>query len=413
MIVDPGSPENGRTRDILIEDGIIVQIKERIAARNVEKFDAAGRFVSPGWFDLHANIGDPGLETREDFYTGTAAAAAGGFTGIALMPNTCPPLHSKSEIEYVLNRCRDLAVDVYPVGCISQEREGKDIAEMYDMKQAGAVAFSDGDRPVGDAGLMMRAQMYTRGFGALVISFAEDTGIAGKGVVNEGVMSTLLGMKGIPALAEEIMTARDISLAAYNETRLHFTSVSTAGAVDLIRSARKRGIAITADVAAHHLLLDDSVLSGFDSNYKVKPPLRGKKDIAALKEALKDGTLDAVCSQHTPHEEEFKNVEFEIAAYGISAFETAYASFNMACGKSLTPLKMVEKLALGPRRVLGLDIPVISKGAPANLTVFDPSQEWTLKAEEMRSKGKNSPFKGKLLKGRVFAIYNKGRFVPA
>lgn len=409
-ITDPASPDNGKVRDILIEDGIIVRTGEKVRTSGAEKIDAAGCFVSPGWLDMHVNIGDPGLETKEDFLTGTAAAAAGGFTGIAMMPNTSPPLHAKSEIDYVLGRTRELPVNVYPIGCISQGRQGKDIAEMYDMHLAGAVAFSDGNRPVKDTGLMMRAQMYAKGFDGLIISYAEDRGIAGNAAVNEGLASTLLGMKGIPALAEEVMIARDISLAAYNDARVHFTTISTAGAVELIRTARQKGLKVTADVAAHHLLLDDTSLAGFDSNYKVKPPLRGVADVKALKEGLRDGTIDAVCSQHTPHESEFKEVEFEAAAYGISALETAYPVFNMAMGKRFSPAGTVEKLAVNPRKILGLEVPVIRKGAPANLTLFDPAREWVLEKAAMRSKGKNSPFTGQQLKGKVLAVVNGERY---
>lgn len=402
-IADPNSPEKGKVRDILIEDGIIVRLGENIRATGAEKIAAKGAYVSPGWLDLHANIGDPGLETKEDFITGAAAAAAGGFTGLALMPNTNPPLHSKSEIDYVKSRTRNLPVEIYPIGCISWRREGVDLAELFDMHLAGAVAFSDGDRPVTDTGLMMRAQQYAKGFGGLIIAYAEDPGVAGNAGVNEGVVSTLLGMKGIPALAEEIMVARDLSLAAYNETHLHFTCVSTAGTVDLIRKAKKNGQKITADVAAHQLLLDDSNLETFDSNYKVKPPLRNKEDIRALLEGLKDGTIDAVCSQHTPHESEYKELEFEAAAYGISALETVYPVLNKALGKNLSVQRIVEKLAINPRKILGLEVPVIEKGAPANLTVFDPAQEWTLERQAMKSKGKNSPFIGQRLKGKVIA----------
>lgn len=405
-IADPTSPENGKIRDILIQDGVIARLGDNIRARGVEEIDASGAFASPGWLDMHTNIGDPGFETKEDFISGTAAAAAGGFTGIMLMPNTNPPLHSKSEIDYVQSRTRDLPVNVYPVGCISYRREGKDIAEMFDMHLAGAVAFSDGNRPVADTGLMMRAQMYVNGFGGLIISYAEDRGIAGNASVNEGVASILLGMKGIPALAEEAMLSRDISLAGYNNTRLHFTCVSTAGAVELIRAAKKKGLPVTADVAAHHLLLDDTFLEGFDSNYKVKPPLRGKADIRALRQGLKDGTIDAVCSQHTPHEEEYKEVEFETAAFGISALETAYPVFNMAMGKGFSVEKTVEKLALNPRKILGLAVPEIRKGAPAEITLFDPSREWVLDKRGMHSKGKNSPFVGSRLRGKVLAVIN-------
>src|SRR3546814_527058 len=221
------------------------------------------------------------------------------------------------------------------------------------MHLDGAVDVSDGNRSVKDTGLMMRAQMYSKGFGGLIISYAEDHGIAGNASVNEGLSSTMLGMKGIPALAEDIMVARDLWLAEYNNARVHFTTVSTAGSVELIRAARKKGLQITADVAAHHLLLDDSLLAGFDSNYKVKPPLRSLMDIEALKEGLRDGTIDAVCSQHTPHEREFKELEFEAAAFGVSALETTYPVFNMAMGKSANPARVVQQMARNPRKKIG------------------------------------------------------------
>lgn len=411
-IVDPGSRFSGKVMDILIRSGHIREIKKKLpGAKGVKVYQATGQFVSPGWFDMHVNIGEPGYETKESFDTGLAAAAAGGFTGIAMMPNTQPPLYSKSQIEYVKRQTQGLPVDVYPVGTISYKREGKDLAEMFDMFRSGAIAFSDGDRPVTDAGLMLRAQQYVKGFGSLLIAYPEDQGIAGGAKVNEGSTSTLLGMKGIPNLAEDIIVARDLFLAEYNNARVHFTTVSTAGGVELIRAARKKGVKVTADVAAHHLLLDDSRLEGFDSNYKVKPPLRSKADVKALKDALKEGVIDAVCSQHTPHEIEYKQVEFEIAAYGISALETAYAVLNMAFPRGMSAAQMVEKLAVNPRRILGIQVPVIEAGQPANLTLFDPDHTWELKTGEMRSKGKNSPFAGQKLKGKATAIYNNGQLI--
>ncbi|POY37855.1 dihydroorotase [Solitalea longa] len=408
-IVDPNSSFNGQVKDILIDKGQIVQIDSEIEAKGAELYDATGQFVSPGWMDMHANFGDPGLETKEDINSGCAAAAAGGFTAVAVMPNTNPPLHSKSEIEYLKNRAKGQAVDVFPIGSLSVKREGVDIAELYDMTQSGAVAFSDGNKPVQNAGLMMRSLQYALAFNGLVISYAEDASIAEKAKVNEGVTSTYLGMKGIPNMAEELMVARDIFLAEYTGGKIHFTTVSTAGSVELIRAARKKGLQVTADVAAHHLLLDDSVLMGFDSNYKVKPPLRSQHDIKALKAGLKEGVIDAVVSQHTPHEIEFKDQEFETSAFGISSLETTYAVFNMACEKVLALEEMVDALAISPREILNLEIPVVDLNKKANITIFDPDHKWTLASENIRSKSKNTPFIGKELKGKAFAIFNNGQ----
>src|SRR6201995_1526788 len=323
-IIDPASLFHQKQADILIENGTIKQIGDRIES-DCEKFDAKGKFVVPGFFDLNCNIGELGLETKEDLQTGTRAAAAGGFTGIVLMPNTKPPVHSKAEIEYLVNRAKNNLVDVYPLGTISYKREGKDLAEMFDMFLSGAKAFTDGNRPVQDAGLMERALLYAQGFDALVFSYPEDTAIAGKAKVNEGEISTLLGMKGIPSLAEELMIARDLYLAEYTGSKIHFSTISTTRSVELIRDARRKGVEATCDVAAHHLVLTDEALMGFDSLYKVKPPLRTRDDVNAVLKGLRDGTIDAIVSQHTPHEVEFKDVEFEVAEYGIIGMQTAFA----------------------------------------------------------------------------------------
>ncbi|MFD2146574.1 dihydroorotase [Mucilaginibacter antarcticus] len=269
-IVDPNSPFNQQVADILITNGTISQIAKDIKT-DAEVFDATGKQVSPGFLDLNCNIGELGLETKEDLQTGTAAAAAGGFTGIALMPNTQPPVHSKTEVEYLLNRAKGKLVDVYPLGTLSYKREGKDLAEMYDMYLSGAKAFTDGSNPVQDAGLMERALLYAKGFEATVFSYPEDTAIAGKAKVNEGEMSTLLGMKGIPSLAEELMVARDLYLAEYTDSKIHFSTISTLRSVELIREAKKKGLNVTCDVTAHHLVLTDEALAGFESLYKVKP----------------------------------------------------------------------------------------------------------------------------------------------
>jgi len=404
-ISDPGSPFNQQVVDVLIEKGQITKIAPTIHS-DFENFDAGGKYLAPGFFDLNCNIGELGLETKEDLYTGTQAAAAGGFTGIALMPNTQPPVHSKAEIEYLMNRAKNNLVDFYPLGAISHKRDGKDLAEMYDMYQSGARAFTDGNRPIQDAGLMERALLYTKGFNALVLSYPEDTAIAGKAKVHEGEVSTLLGMKGIPSLAEELMVARDLYLAEYTESRIHFSTISTERSVDLIREAKKKGLQVTCDVAVHHLLLTDEALMGFDSQYKVKPPLRTQKDVKALLKGLKDGTIDAIVSQHTPHEVEFKNVEFEVAEFGMISLQTAFAT-ALAAGLSVDMI--IEKMAINPRKILNVEVPMIAEGRKANLVVLDKDAEWTYDKSNNKSKSYNSPFIGKKLKGSVLLTYNNNK----
>jgi dihydroorotase len=404
-ILDPGSPFNNQVADILIKDGKIKKIAKDIND-DADIVEARGKFVSPGFFDLNCNIGELGLETKEDLQTGTQAAAAGGFTGIALMPNTQPPVHSKAEVEYLVNRAKNNLVDVYPLGTISYKRDGKDLAEMYDMYQSGAKAFTDGNRPVQDAGLMERALLYAQGFKALIMSYPEDIAIAGKAKVNEGEVSTLLGMKGIPSLAEELMIARDLYLAEYTGSRIHFSTISTQRSVDLIREAKKRGLQITCDVAAHHLVLTDSALLGFDSQYKVKPPLRTQEDVDALIEGLKDGTIDAIVSQHTPHEIEFKNVEFEMAEYGIIGFQTA---LPLALRSGLPLELIVEKMAINPRRILNVEAVSLNEGNKANLVVIDPEKEWVFERSVNRSRSFNSPFIDEKLKGSILLSYNNNQ----
>ncbi|MDB5015734.1 MAG: dihydroorotase [Mucilaginibacter sp.] len=404
-IIDPNSPFNQKIADILIEKGVITKIAPDIET-DAEIIEADGKYVSPGFFDLNCNIGELGLETKEDLYTGTRAAAAGGFTGIALMPNTIPPVHSKAEIEYLLNRAKKNLVDVYPLGTISHKREGKDLAEMYDMYLSGAKAFTDGNRPVQDAGLMERALLYAQGFNALIFSYPEDTAIAGKAKVNEGEISTLLGMKGIPSLAEELMIARDLYLAEYTGSRIHFSTISTTRSVELIREAKRNGLEVTCDVAAHHLVLTDETLTGFDSLYKVKPPLRTQDDVDALLEGLKDGTIDVIVSQHTPHEVEFKDVEFEVAEFGMIGFQTA---FSLALKSGLDIGLIVQKMAVNPREILNILVPEITEGQEANLVLFDTDAEWEYTRNNNRSKSYNSPFLGQNLKGKILLTCNNNQ----
>ncbi len=409
-LVLPGHPQHGEIVDILIEQGLIRQVASKIDLdlSGVDLIEAAGATVTAGFFDLHANFGEPGLETKEDISTGTAAAAAGGYTGVAVFPNTNPPIHSRSEVALLVNSAKGNIVDVFPVGAISKKREGKELAEIYDMQSVGAIAFCDGDHAVQQAGLMGRALLYAKGIDALIISFAEDDSIAGGSQMNEGEMSTYLGMKGKPNLAESLMVSRDLFLAEYNEAPIHFTCISTAESVALIKSAKDKGLPVTCDVAAHNLVFSDAEIIGFDSNFKVNPPLRTKEDVQALVQAVKDGTIDAIVTQHTPHEIEFKNVEFQIAKDGIIGLQTALP-FLLQAG--LSTEEIVEKLAMRPRQIARQPIPTLTEGSVANLVVFDANEKWTFDARTNKSKSANNPYFGKELTGKVKAIVNNGQLV--
>jgi dihydroorotase len=407
-IVDLNSEFNQKTFDLRVEQGKITAIAKELApVKNETVYEAKGAILSPGFFDLNCMIGDPGLETKEDLRSGTAAAQAGGFTGIAVLPTTKPVVHTKSEVEYILNRVKDNLVTVYPIGAISKDLEGKDLAELFDMKNAGAVAFSDGSKAISDDGFVSRAIQYALGFEGLLILYPENKAIAGKAQVNESQNNVLLGMKGIPALAEEMQVARDIFLATYHNAPIHITNISTAGSVALIKKAKKDGVKITCDVAAHQLVFTEEKLNDFDSNYKVKPPLRGKSDQKALIAGLKDGTIDAVSSQHRPHEIEFKDVEFEIASFGIIALQTV---LPLLLAAGLDEYLIVEKLAINPRRILNLPIPIVKVGELANFTIFHPAKEWKYDTSNNASKSKNSPLLGKTLIGKVELVYNNKQF---
>ena len=410
IILDKQSKHHGSAVDVLVTKGRITEISKKINASETatQIINANGQYVSVGFFDLNVNFGEPGLETKEEIESGCLAAAAGGITGLALMPNTEPPIHSKAEVSYIIHKSGKNLVNVFPVGTISHNREGKNLAEMFDMQQSGAIAFSDGNRPVADTGLMSRALLYAKGFNGLIFSYAEDAGLAANGKMNEGVMSTILGMKGNPALAEEVMVARDLYLAEYNETPIHFSTISTGRSVELIRKAKKKGIKVTCDVAAHHLIFSDEDLRGFDSQFKVKPPLRNKENIKALLEGLNDGTIDAIVSQHTPHEIEFKNVEFEVAENGITGLQTL---LPMVLKAGLSVEQIVEKLAVNPRKIVNLAVPEIKEGEKANLVLFDPEAKWEFNDETNLSKSKNSPLMGQSIKGKVNAVFNNDQYM--
>jgi len=411
-IICPGSPYNGKTMDILIEGGVITQIKKSINPKGIKKvISHKDLCVSPGWFDMQAHFCDPGLEYKENIDSGVKAAAKGGFTGVALSPATHPAVYSKSQVEYIIKKAAGKIVDVHPMGTISHKMEGNELSEMYDMKKSGAVAFSDDLSPVMNAGLMHRALMYTKGFDGLITSRCNDKTISSGSGVNEGEASVRTGIKGEPSIAEEIMIVRDLFLAEHTESRIHFQSVSTGGGVKLIKDAKKQGMKVTASVNAYSLALDDSALLGFDSNCKVSPPLRSKNDIKALRKALAEGTIDVICSDHRPEDEENKKLEFDLAAPGMLGLQTLYPLVNMY--SDLSDKEIVEKIAIAPRKILGLEIPTLKENAKANLTIFSPSAEWTLHEKDLQSLSKNTPFLEKKLKGKVLGIVNNGMYEPA
>lgn len=409
-ILDPNSSQNGKKLDILIENGKITSIRKSISSK-VKTITDPNLHVSPGWFDMHVNFRDPGYEHKEDLNSGMRAASFGGFTGVACMPGTNPPLHTKSEIEYILHKSKGSIVDVHPIGALSYELKGKDMTEMYDMHLSGAVAFSDEKHPVKSAGLMLRSLLYVNGFNGLIISHSEDKEITLDGMMNEGEAQSSLGLNPMPAIAEELMVARDISLVDYAKSRIHISSVSSAKTVDLIRAAKRKGINITAEVAAHYLGVDDSALEGFESNYKVNPPFRGKKDIQALKRGLADGSIDTICSDHSPEDEEMKNREFDHAAFGIIGLETAYAAANTYSG--LNKKELIQKMAIRPREILNIPVPVIDRGQDANITLFNPTQKWTYSKSDIKSKSGNTPFVGTTFTGKALGAYNNSQYYAA
>jgi dihydroorotase len=406
-IIDSQSKYNGKTVDILIEKGIIKQIGKNIKMpKNYQELSFKGLHVSSGWFDMRANFCDPGHEYKEDLNSGLEAAAKGGYTGVVVMPNTHPATDCKSGIEYIINKTKGNIVDAFPAGSLSHHCEGKEIAEMYDMSKAGAVAFTDNKKSVSSSSLLNRALLYTQSFSGLIMNFPNDAQLSNGGQINEGSISTELGLKGIPALAEELMVNRDIYLAEYCNARIHLTNISSKHSVKMIKEAKKKGMQITADVNSYHLLLDESELQHFDTNFKVSPPLRTKQDIKALINGLKDGTIDAICSDHTPEDIENKQCEFDKADFGMINLQTSFAAANTALIDKLTLNEYIAKITTAPREILKLSQPVIKEGAIANLTLFSPTLKWSLQEEEIVSKVKNTPLIGKELIGKVFGIIN-------
>ncbi len=401
--------EKGQPTDVFIENGVIQRIANSLTINELDqKIEAEGAFVSPGFLDIGPELCDPGHERRETLQTAARAARAGGFTALAPLAATDPCIDSGAEITYLKSRAKGLGVRIFPLGALSVERKGADMAELFDMKKAGAVAFSDGPRSTQDVGLLLRVLEYSKAFGGLIFNQPHDKSLASGGQMHEGVLSTQLGMRGISALSEEIVVQRDLSLLEYSAGgRLHFQCISTEKSVEMIRKAKKSGLAVSASVAALNLGFTDSELSDFESNWKVLPPLRGENDRVALWAGLLDGTIDFVCSNHRPHDEEGKNLEFPYAEFGAIGLETAFSTALTFRPKSLKINELARFFYLHPRKILGIEVPKIAVGERAELTVFAPDEKWVFSEKDIHSKSANTPLVGEKLKGKVLGIVNR------
>ena len=404
-IIDPKSEFHNTTQDILIENGIITQVSQNIKNTNGYKEIALENLhVSQGWFDSSVSFGEPGYEERETIENGLKTAAKSGFTTVMMNANTVPVTDTGSHVSFIQSKAKNSAVTLEIYGALTKGSLGEALAELYDMQQAGALAFYDYQKAISNANLMKIALQYAANFNGLICSFPQNNTIAGKGVVNEGITSTLLGLKGIPTLAEELQISRDLYLLEYTGGRLHIPTISSAKSVELIRDAKRRKLNVTCSVATHNLFFTDAVLKEFDSNYKVLPPLRTQNDINALIEGLKDGTIDMVTSDHNPLDIEKKKLEFDHADYGTIGLESAFGALNSV----MTLKKTIETLTSG-KTVFGIEYQPIKKGAKADLTLFNPNGTRTFTEKDILSKSKNSAFLGSKLKGVVYGIIAKNK----
>ena len=411
-IIDPANKVDGKF-DLLVAEGKIAKLGKpgSLPSDGAHVLDAAGRLIVPGLIDMHVHLREPGYEYKETIATGTAAAKAGGFTAVCCMPNTSPVNDSRSVTEFILSQAaKDGAARVYPIGAITKGSKGEELAEMGELHDAGCVGVSDDGRPVMNAAVMRLAMEYSKIFDITVISHCEDVSLAAKGVMNEGFVSTELGLRGIPNAAEDVMTARDILLAELTGARLHICHVSTAGSVRLIREAKQRGVKVTAETCPHYFTLTDEAVRGYNTMAKMNPPLRTAEDVAAVRQGLKDGTLDVIATDHAPHGLDEKSGEFDAAPFGIVGLETALGlSIRLVQESVLSMSQLVERMSATPARIIKSGGGTLSVGAVADITIIDPNVEWAVNAGEFKSKSRNTPFDGWKLKGRAVQTIVGGR----
>jgi dihydroorotase len=402
-IIDPANKVDEKL-DVLVSDGKISRLGKpgSLPANGSQVIDAAGKFVVPGLIDMHVHLREPGFEYKETIATGTAAAKAGGFTSVCCMPNTNPVNDNRSVTEFILAQARSASAQVFPIGAVTKGSKGEELAEMGELHAAGCVAISDDGKPVMNASMMRRAMEYSRIFDMLIISHCEDSTLSFNGVMNDGIVSTELGLRGIPRAAEDVMTARDISLAELTGGRLHIAHVSTAGSVRLIRDAKSRGVKVTAETCPHYFSLTEEAVRGYNTLAKMNPPLRTLDDVAAVKQGLKDGTIDVIATDHAPHAMDEKSGEFDYAPFGIVGLETALGLTLQLVDEGMFSLaEVIRKLSVNPALILKLNKGALSLGADADMTIIDLDADWTVDASQFKSKSKNTPFDGWKLRGEA------------
>jgi dihydroorotase len=414
-VIDPESRFD-KIADVFIQDGLVKKISPRESKAKIkakEVIDAKRMIVVPGLIDMHAHLREPGREDEETIYTGSCAAVAGGFTSVCCMPNTEPPIDNQESVKFVYAKAKEAKCKILCVGAVTKGQKGEELTEIFDLVQAGVVAISDDGKPVSNSQVMRSALEYCKMFNLPIISHCEDSSLSSCGVMHEGFVSTSLGMNGIPSIAEEVMVARDLKLAEFTGGRIHIAHVSTQGSVDLIREAKKRRVKVTCEVTPHHFALTDEAIKTFDTNFKVNPPLRTRKDMEAIKKGLKDGTIDSIATDHAPHAVEEKEVEFDFAPFGMVGLETALGLVvtELVNKNILSWPQAVAKLTVNPSKILNLKAGRIKRDFPADLTIIDPKTSWVVNSKEFKSKSKNSPFGGKKLWGKVRYTIVDGKIV--
>lgn len=405
-ILDTNSPFHKKEKNVLLQNGRIVEIGDKnYQADKVIK--AEGMILSTGWFDMGTFIGDPGLEHKEDLESGIKAAIAGGFTEIAMLPNTVPAIQTKNDINYLTRGNDSRLLQVHPLASVTKNNKGEELTEMIDLHEAGAVGFTDGLKPIWHTDIFLKSLQYLQKFDGVLVDHAEDIWLNMFGQMHEGLQSTMLGLKGMPRISEEVAISRNLKLLAYAGGRLHLSKLSTSKSIGLVRSAKNK-MNVTCDIAAYQALLTDNMLSGFDTNFKVNPPLRETSDNHALIKGLNDGTVDVICSGHVPHDEESKSIEFDHADAGMINMQT-FASNLVALAEQVSWETLIEKITINPRKILKREVPVIDVDTKANLTLLDPNAAWMLNEKTNFSKSKNSPWFGQTITGKAVAVFNNNR----